>query len=165
MTNAILSIPELINLFGFTPEELALNRSGRLSVRQRQQLFYQSLGHLIRGIAVIVLDLVLMASLAGEADLRWERWMLTGTGLALLATGLLLASASAQVLMPRVRHVSGVVQRSGDADRPRILAKDVELRLSFRRWKRLPPALPGTYRVFYGPGPNLLSLEPEGQTA
>jgi hypothetical protein len=150
----------LADMFGFTLDELALNRTGLFSQRQRQQLAYQSIGYLVRGIAVIVLSTLLIVTLASRTRQPWEIALLALTsGLLAVLCGLLLFAAY-RVFRPTVQTATGPLQRSGNARDPHVSIGDRTLRISFRRWKRLPPALPGQYRVYYARGTyNLLSLE------
>jgi hypothetical protein len=141
--------------FGFTPDELALNRAGEFSARQRQTLFFLSVGYLVRGLALIVLVIVLAAAVADRHT--------TGTallGLLLAGIVLLYVRAAYQVFSPRVTVITGPLRRGQDARHPSIFAGDTELRVSFRRWKRLKASYPGTYRFYVAPDLILLSLEP-----
>jgi hypothetical protein len=141
--------------FGFTPDELALNRAGEFSDRQRQTLFFLSVGYLVRGLALIVLVIVLAATVADQHT--------TGTALlGLLLAGIVLfyLRAAYQVLFPRIAVITGPLRRGQDAYHPSIFAGDTELRVSFRRWKRLKASYPGTYRFYVAPDLILLSLEP-----
>jgi hypothetical protein len=52
------------------------------------------------------------------------------------------------------------VRQAGDPAHPALTVGTVALRVPYRRWKRLPAALPGAYRVYYGPTRWLLSIEP-----
>jgi hypothetical protein len=146
---------DLAAQFGFTPDELALNRAGEFSARQRQTLFFLSVGYLVRGLALIVLVIVLAAAVADRHT--------AGTallGLLLAGIVLLYLRATYQVLSPRVTVITGSLRRGQDARHPSIFAGDAELRVSFRRWKRLRASYPGTYRFYVAPDLILLSLEP-----
>jgi hypothetical protein len=152
---------DLARLFGFSLDELALNRTGDLSARQRQTLVFRSIGYLVRGIALIVLSVVLAAYLTTLLHRAWQ-WVLFGVLCALIAwIAALLARAAYLILAhPTIHTVMGGLRRAGDANHPRILAGDTELRVSFRRWKRLAEAYPGHYRFYVGPDQSLLSVEP-----
>jgi hypothetical protein len=146
---------DLAAQFGFTCEELALNRAGEFSARQRQTLFFLCVGYLVRGLALIVLVIVLVAAVGDQHT----------TGLVLL--GLLFAGivllylrAAYQVLFPRITVITGSLRRGQDARHPSIFAGNTELRVSFRRWKRLKESYPGTYQFYVAPALILLSLEP-----
>ncbi len=146
---------ELAAQFGFTREELALNRAGEFSARQRQTLFFLSAGYLVRGLALIVLVIVLAVAVA---DRHTAGWVLIG--LLLAGIVLLYLRAAYQVLFPRVSVIFGPLRRGQDARHPSIFAGDTELRVSFRRWKRLKASYPGMYRFYVAPALILLSLEP-----
>jgi hypothetical protein len=141
--------------FGFTPEELALNRAGEFSARQRQTLFFLSVGYLVRGLALIVLIIVLVAAVA-------DHHTIGGMLLGLLFAGIVLLylRAAYQVMFPRITVITGSLRRGSDARHPTIFAADTALRISFRRWKRLKASYPGTYRFYVAPDLILLSLEP-----
>lgn len=147
-------------MFGFTPEELALNRAGQFSTRQRQQLAYQSIGYLVRGIAVMVLSVLLTVTLAARARQPWEIAAVALTGALLVGLCGMLLFAAYRVFKPTIKTVSGPYRRGDSPRDPQVIIGDQALRVPFRRWKRLPPTLPGIYRAYYARGVyNLLSLE------
>jgi hypothetical protein len=152
---------ELAALFGFTPTERALNRAGRLSDRQQQTLFFRSVGYLVRGLALTVLNVVLAVAVAGTVRRTWQ---IAGfVTLCLLIAGMagLLVRAAYKIMFPRVETITGTLRRGTDAWHPSIFAGETELRVSFRRWKRLQEVYPGTYRFYVAPSRILLSVEPE----
>lgn len=150
---------DLARTFGFTPEELALNRAGRLSARQRQMVLYHSTGYLVRGVAALVLGVVLLAALVAGVERPWE-WALFGAAVILLAGFALgLVIAAVRVARPAMQSATGPLTRAGTASRPAVQVGALALRVSYRRWKRLPPTLPGHYRVYYSTGRELLSVE------
>jgi hypothetical protein len=146
---------DLAAQFGFTCEELALNRAGEFSARQRQTLFFLSVGYLVRGLALLVLVIVLAVAVADRNAVGIALLILLGGVIAALY-----ARAAYQVLFPRIAVLIGPLRRGQDAYHPSIFAGDTELRISFRRWKRLTGRYPGTYRFYVGPTLILLSLEP-----
>jgi len=155
-----LSAEELAGLFGFAPDALAANRAGRLSDRQRQDLRYRSIGHLVRGAITLVGGVVLIAAVSPLAEAAWERALLMGACALWLALGVLWLIAARDVARPTVSTVIGTLRRAGDPSHPAIAVNGVTLRVSYRRWKRLSAAYPGRYRAYYGPARTLLSIEP-----
>lgn len=149
---------ELCALFGFTPDELALNRSGRLSARQRQTVRFRAIGLLVRGLAFVILTVILLASQAAQLRTGWQRAL--AIAVAALAIAVWLAGVWV-VLRPDVRRVAGPCRRNGTPRHPLVNVGGEKLAVSYRRWKRLPPALPGTYVAYYStPDHALLSIEP-----
>ncbi len=152
--------PDLGRGFGFTPEELALNRAGRLSDRQRQTVVFRSVGYLIRGLALVALAVVLAAAVAPTIHTPGQIGLFAALCVLVLIIAGLLVRAAFVVAHPAVQAASGPLVRSGDARHPAITVGGVTLRTSYRRWKRLPAAFPGSYRAYYyGPELTLLSLE------
>ncbi|MBN2306013.1 MAG: hypothetical protein JXQ72_16140 [Anaerolineae bacterium] len=161
-----LDLDDLPDLFGFTPEELALNRAGRFSTRQRQQVRYHSVGYLVRGAAFLVLCMILAVTLIPLLH-RAGEWI-AFVGVCLTVIGLIVwwGIAAARIARPVVRTITGPLTRAGSANRPVVRVGDLDLRISYRRWKRLPPVLAdlsptGRYRVYYCAESTLLSLEPD----
>ncbi len=155
-----LSAEELADLLGFAPDTLAANRAGRLSDRQRQDLLYRSIGHLVRGAVMLVTGVVLIAAVYPLAEAVWERALLIGVCALWLALGILWLAAAHDVARPTVRAATGALCRAGHPSHPAIAVNGVTLRVSYRRWKRLSAAYPGRYRAYYGPARTLLSIEP-----
>ncbi len=158
-----LPVAVLSELFGFAPEALAANRAGHLTDVQRQDLLFHSLGYLVRGLVMLVLSLALIASVTPLADTLANQILLVLACAALLVLGADWLIAAYRVLRPCVWSVSGRVLRAGDPSHPALTVGEVTLRVTYRRWKRLPAALPGEYRVYYGPTRSLLSIEPVPQ--
>ncbi len=158
-----LPVAALSELFGFAPEALAANRAGHLTDVQRQDLLFYSLGYLVRGLVMLVLSLTLIASVIPLADTPTNQVLLAlaCAALVVLGTGWLIAAY--RVLRPRVWSVNGRALRAGDPAHPALAVGEVILRVPYRRWKRLPPALPGEYCAYYGPTRSLLSIEPVPQ--
>ncbi|MBN1964528.1 MAG: hypothetical protein JW910_07765, partial [Anaerolineae bacterium] len=130
-----------------------------LSRAQRQRLFFHSVGYLVNGLAWVVLNVILAAYLVPNVERWWQAAAFALlAGLCIVIGGTLLLSA-ARLIFPTVRVVDGSLERGGDIRRPCVKAGAVELRISARRWKRLPAALPGAYRVYYCER-ELLSAEP-----
>ena len=154
--NGIQPSPEdLAAQFGFTCDELVLNRAGEFSARQRQTLFFLSVGYLVRGLALLVLVIVLGVAVSDRHT--------AGIVLLVLLFGVIVAlyaRAAYQILFPHIAVIIGPLRRGQDAYHPSIFAGDTELRVSFRRWKRLKELYPGVYRFYVGPTLILLSLEP-----
>jgi len=152
---------ELAALFGFTPHELALNRIGYLSQRQRQRLFYRSVGYLVNGLGVVLLNAILLAAVAPRAQRPWQRIVLSALWVSLALFAALVVVSAWRVFSPDVKSATGPIQRGGTPRKPRVRVGAVELRISFRRWKRLAPSYPGRFTVYYaGFVGDLLSLEP-----
>lgn len=154
------TLPSLGDLFGFEPGEAALNRAGQLSPRQRQQVIYRSVGYIVRGLAVCLLNGILAAAVSPTIDRPWQRaaFVILCAFVALL--GLDLLSAAYRCLFPRVHAVAGPLVRAGNLNKPCIRVGSRDLAVNARRWKRLPPDLPGQYRAYWTTGRLLLSLEP-----
>jgi ABC-type proline/glycine betaine transport system permease subunit len=120
---------ELAALFGFSLDELALNRAGQFSDRQRQTLFFMSVGYLVRGLALVVLTVVLAAAVAETIHTRWQ---ITGFALlSLLIVGMvgLWLRAAYLVRFPHVETITGTLRRGSDDWHPSIFAGTVELRV------------------------------------
>ena len=156
-----LTAADLARLFGFTPDELALNRAGHFSTRQRQTLIFRYVGYLVRGVGLVILTIVLAATVTVFIHHPWG-WALFGLlcALIMLLAGLWVRAVTLIIVRPTIRTVIGELRRAGDANQPFILAGDTHLRVSFRRWKRLAEAYPGQYRFYIGPEHTLLSVEP-----
>ncbi len=156
-----LTTEQLATLFGFTLDELALNRAGEFSTRQRQQLVYQSIGYLLRGVGFLILSLILAITVYRQLDYSWQYAVFAAICLLLLILSGYLFFATYRVFSPTVQISEGKLIRAGSARQPAILIADRTLRISYRRWKRLPPSFPGTYRVYYARAVlNVLSIEP-----
>jgi hypothetical protein len=99
---------ELAALFGFTLEELALNRAGRLSDHQRQTLFFLSVGYLVRGLVLVVLNVILAATVADTVHTTGH--MVAFVVLCLLMAGIaaFLIRAAYIVTFPTVRIIPPV---------------------------------------------------------
>jgi hypothetical protein len=159
--NQVQSTPdELAALFGFTLEELAQNRAGHFSDGQRQTLFFQSGGYLVRGLALIALTVVLAAAVADTIHTRWQIAGFVLLGLLIMGIIGLWLRAAYLVMFPHVEMITGTLSRGSDDWHPSIFAGTVELRISFRRWKRLKESYPGLYRFYVSPTGVLLSVEP-----
>ena len=159
-----LTINELIALFGFSPEALAANRAGSVTPPQRQDSLYRAAGMLVRGLGSLILNGILIAALRPRLNGQVES---AAGGAVILLIALIAAlwiASAIRAAHPRVSTCEGTVRRAGDARHPAIQVDHVILRISFRRWKHLPPVLPGAYRVYTTHGPRLLSLEPLPQT-
>lgn len=156
-----LPVAALSELFGFAPDALTANRAGRLTDRQRQDLFYHSLGHLMRGLVMLVLGLTLVASVTPLANSPINQVLLAAACGTLLLLGTSWLVAAYRVLLhPRIQTASGPARRSGDPAHPALTVGAVTLHVPYRRWKRLPATLPGIYRAYYSPVHSLLSIEP-----
>lgn len=157
----IPAMQDLAAIFGFTPHELALNRIGLLSARQRQRLFYRSIGYLVNGLGVVCLNAILLSAVASRITRPWQRAILGFLWASLALFAVLVIVATWRVLSPSVKSVTGPIQRGGTPRKPRIQVGDLELRISFKRWKRLETAYPGCFTVYYASFVgDLLSLEP-----
>ncbi len=149
----------LAELFGFTVQEAARNRAGQLSPRQRQQCIFASIGYIVRGLAVIVLVVVLATALPASVDPGWRIALYGMAGI----MALLLIYGGTRAIWPPVAQVAGTLRRTGDDWHPQLQIGDIRLRITYRRWKHLPDTLPGPYRVYYTSTTHqLLSIEPEG---
>ncbi len=155
-----LDAAELAEHFGFTPDELALNRAGTLSARQRQAVFYRSWGYLARGVVLIVVSGGIAAWLAPSAGSTFDYVLLAGIVLLLVINAAILLADLYRVLRPTVHSVSGPLRRGDKAFRPSVFVGTSELWITSRRWRRMEPRYPGTYRAYYGPAGHLLSVEP-----
>jgi len=147
-------------MLGFAPDALIANRAGRLSDRQRQDLRYRSIGHLVRGVVMLLGGATLIAAVAPLAEAAWQRALWIGVCALWLALGVLWLAAARDVARPTVRAATGTLRRAGDPAHPAIAVNGVVLRVSYRRWKRLSAVYPGRYRAYYGPARALLSIEP-----
>ncbi|MCZ7538538.1 MAG: hypothetical protein M5U29_01160 [Anaerolineae bacterium] len=154
-----LSAEELADLFEFAPDALAANRASRLSDRQRQDLRYRSIGHLVRGAMMLVGGAVLIAAVSPLAEAAWERAPAGRRVGAVAGAGPPVADRSARRGAPHCPHGNRGLGRAGDPSHPAIAVNGVTLRVSYRRWKRLSAAYPGRYRAYYGPARTLLSIE------
>lgn len=153
-----LSARELAGMFGYTLDELALNRAGQLSARQRQDMIYRSARVFVSGAVLLLMSVITVICLYRIVPRRgW--WALLAATVLLQVTLLLVLVRL--VLRPAVHCVTGTIRRGADAWEPAIIVgESLTLRISTRRWKRLPVSLPGVYRVYYGPDARVLSLEP-----
>lgn len=158
-----LSAEDLAGMFGFAPDALNANRAGRLSDRQRQDLRYRSIGHLVRGATMLLGGAVLSAAISPLAETAWQRALWIGVCVLWLALGLLWLAAARGVARPTVHIAAGALRRAGDPSHPAITVNSVALRISYRRWKRLSAAYPGRYCAYYGPARTLLSIEPASE--
>lgn len=157
--DAPLPAGELAALFGFTLDDLALNRAGHLSARQRQDVLYRNARVFVSGAILALISVIVLAAFYRIVPRRaWFTLLALDT--VLLTT--LALTLRRFVLRPPIHTTTGTIRRGTDAWTPSIIVHDtLALRISTRRWKRLPESLPGTYRVYYGPDQRVLSLEPE----
>lgn len=154
------AVQDLAALFDFTPHELALNRVGHLSRRQRQRLFYRSVGYLVNGLGVVLLNAILLSAVAPRVQRPWQRTMLGVLWMSLALFAVLVIVSALRVFSPQVKRITGTLQRGGTPRKPRVRVGNVELRISYRRWKRLERTYPGSFTVYYaGFVGDLLSLE------
>lgn len=155
-----LPVTALAELFGFPPEALEANRAGRLTEKQRQDMFYYSVGYLVRGLVMLVLGLTLIVSVAPLARRPVNQFLLAlACGALLMLSGSWMA-ATYRILRPRVQVACGLARQAGDPAHPALAVGPVVLHIPYRRWKRLPAILPGEYCAYYGPTRSLLSIEP-----
>jgi hypothetical protein len=151
---------QLADMFGFTLDDLALNRAGQFSARQRQNLLYRSARIFVCGAALLLMSVIVIATLYQSVPQR--SWFVLLALLAILQ-GVILIILAQLVLRPPVHTATGVIRRGTDMWKPAIIVEGkCVLRTTTRRWKRLPESLPGEYRIYYGPDARLLSMEPEG---
>lgn len=155
-----LDAAELAAHFGFTPDELARNRAGTLSARQRQTVFYRSWGYLARGVVLLVVSGGIAAWLAPTASSTLDYVLLAGIALLLGINAAILLADLYRVLRPTVHSISGPLRRGDKAFRPSVFVGPVELWITARRWRQMEPHYPGTYRAYYSPAGHLLSIEP-----
>lgn len=151
---------ELADLFGFTPDELALNRAGKFSARQRQTVRYTAIGHLVRGVALVIFGAGALLMFAPQAHTARDR-VLAGllAGLLLVIVALLVVSVR-RVWFPAVYTATGSLRRGDDPWHPAVHVGDTTLRISTRRWRRLASTYPGIYCAYHDPLGRLLSIEP-----
>lgn len=146
---------------GFSPEELALNRAGRLSDRQRQTVRFQGIRLVVVGAALILLNVLLAAAVAPTVPPS-EKPALGVLVLLIAVLVFMVGRASAEVLLPHVHTVTGPLCTAGSARSPRLRAGNHLLVISYRRWQRWQKLdAPGRqmYRTYYV-GRTLLSVEP-----
>lgn len=151
---------QLAALLGFTGDELALNRMGKFSDRQRQTLFFMSVGYLARGLVLIMSTIIMAAVVADTVHTTVQRAGLVLLGLLIIGISGLWLHTARQIVFPHVETVIGPLRRGHDAWHPSIWAGNTELRISYRRWKRLKESYPGLYRFYVAPSLILLSVEP-----
>ncbi len=158
---APLSATDLADRFGFTLDELALNREGQFSACQRQTVYYRSWGYLARGIVLVVLGTGITLTLTRSAETRRD-WTLIGVLVILgaIAVALLILNGI-RTLRPTVQIVSGSLRRGEDAWHPSILVGDTVVSITTRRWCHLDTHFPGIYRAYLDPFGRLCSIEPE----
>jgi len=153
------TVDALARWFGFTPDELALNRAGRLSPRQRQTVFFQGVRVIILGVTLIVLSVMLAAAVAPGVRTGPQRVAFGVLLLLVAALGVLVLRAAGEVLYPRVRCVCGPLAPAGSPRQPLLRAGDRLLAISYKRWRRLGIFGDQPYRTYYA-GRTLLSVEP-----
>lgn len=158
---ASLPVTALAALFGFEPDEVALNRAGRLSLRQRQDARYRDMSGVVRGTAGVVLTSILAASLHAQLSPAAQAALVAG----IAALAALAIRAGYRMLYPGVARATGTLSRAGNARYPAIAIDGWMVRVSYRRWKRLPDT-PGRYVVYYTRTTRrLLSIEPWNEDA
>ena len=156
------TVDALAQWFGFSAEELALNRAGYLSARQRQNVTFQGIGIILMGGTLILLDTLLAARVAPSARTQPERLALYVLVLLIVFLGIVISRGAADILVPRVRYVTGPLGAAGSARSPRLRAESHLLMISYRRWQRwqtLAAPERQIYRTYYV-GITLLSVEP-----
>lgn len=155
-----LSASELAEHLGFALDELALNRQGMLSARQRQTLRYDAIGHLLRGSGTLVLGAILLATVGPRAHTSAAFALLVLAAGALVSVAGLWAYACWRVWHPAVRTIRGPLRRGTDPWHPAVIVGEEALRISPRRWRRLPAQPGGTYCAYVDPSGRLLSIAP-----
>lgn len=157
---ALLSAADLADRFGFTLDELALNREGQLSARQRQTVFYRSWGYLARGIVLVVLSTGITLTLTRSAETRRDWALIVVLAILGAIAASLLILNGIRTLRPTVQIVSGPLRRGEDAWHPSILVGDTVVSITTRRWCHLETHFSGIYRAYLDPVGRLLSIEP-----
>jgi len=150
---------QLADWLGFTPDELAANRSGRLSTRQHRDMLYRHVGDLVRGAVAFCLGCILLATVAQSADRVWEQVLSGMAFVALIVLGGTWVLAIARLAHPQVHTVSGSLCRGANPAKPHVVIGSTSLRITFRRWKHLPDHFGGRYRAYYDSLNTLLSVE------
>lgn len=153
------TVDALARWFGFTPDELALNRAGCLSTRQRQNVLFQGVRVIVLGVVLIVLNVMLAAAVAPGARSGPQQAAFGALIVLIAAIIVLVLRAAGEVLFPRVRCVCGPLSPAGSARQPLLRAGDRLLAISYRRWRRLGVFGDRPYRAYYA-GRTLLSVEP-----
>ncbi|HML24893.1 MAG TPA: hypothetical protein PKD09_24775 [Aggregatilinea sp.] len=147
--------------FGFSPDELALNQEGQLSVRQKQTVRFQGVRIIIVGSVLILLDMLLAAAIAPTVPPS-ERPALVALLVLIVALMVIVGRASTEILKPRVHLIEGPLHATGTARNPRLRVENHILIVSYRRWLRwkgLDRPERQRYRIYYA-GRTLLSVEP-----
>lgn len=154
-----LSAAQLADLFGFTLDDLALNRLGQFSAQQRQNLIYRSVRIFVCGAALLLMSVIVIATLYQRVP--WHsRFVLLA--LLVILQGVTLTFFARLVLHPPVHTATGAIRRGTDMWKPAIIVEEkCVLRITTRCWKRLQQSFPGKYRVYYGPDARPLSIEPD----
>jgi len=149
--------PEVL---GFTPDELALNRQGQMSARQRQTLWYHQVGYLVRGVAMMILNLILISYLMPRLEQAMHKALLGVIVVLVMIIAGYLIIGFYRTWSPVVHTVTGPLTIGGSEQSPRLHIGSLSLRISRRAWRRLEGTYPGPFRVYYSPAGDLLSLEP-----
>ncbi|NDJ77562.1 MAG: toll/interleukin-1 receptor domain-containing protein [Chloroflexi bacterium] len=153
------SASQLATLFGFTLEELELNRSGKLSSRQRS--IYRQDARL-SFIAALVLGLPALGALVAvvQTGLHCLRVSLGVLSLLLGWLAITLFFATIQYLFGRINWAEGELRRSAEWTRPWIEVGNERIDIPLNIWQRLPTSYPGEFRAYFDPMEDLLSIEP-----
>lgn len=156
------TVGELQQLFGFTQEELELNRQGKPSKRQRTETT-DGMGC---GMAIIVTPLT---ALIGIDYFMLANGVLTGTGatigtIALVIMALLLAFflwIGFDIFFGKVQNYQGTAQIKSSENGTQVVISGRILSPNSRAAKKLPQIIPGHYKVYkHSSNSKLLSIEP-----
>ncbi|WP_162909923.1 hypothetical protein [Aggregatilinea lenta] len=156
------TVEALTRWFGFSLEELALNRVGRLSARQRQNVRFQGLCIIVVGGVLVLLDMLLTVTVAPTAKTMAENLALDALVLLNAVIVVIIGLAAVEILLPRVHTFTGPLCLAGTPRSPRLRAGDRLLVIPYRRWQRwqrLNAPDRQLYRTYYV-GRTLLSIEP-----
>jgi len=147
------SAEELAEIFGFTMDELLLNRNMDISKRQRSSI----LSNFWTG-CVIELILLFTTLLIHNEILRAVLFVM------LCIIGLIIASNLYAYLFPRVKSITGTVKRTGSKRNPKLQVRDQSLILNIKDRDLVSETYEGRYRAFYATSSYgasiLLSIEP-----
>jgi hypothetical protein len=161
---------ELGSIWGFTREELVLNRAGRVSTKQRFHLFLNGLWLLGFGLlaiagAFIMTYFVLFGSNDSlSINHLWQRIILIlfaiFMDLFLLLFGVAASSIAYKSLSPKIETAIGPLTYSGTNKSPYLVVGDKALSVSAKRWNKMRASYPGQFCMYYIPENHLLSIEP-----
>jgi hypothetical protein len=167
-----LTVAQLRQLYGFTLQELNLNRQEKMSERQRSQSRAGARGNFYAGVGMALVAGLFWFALTEGALHDWTEflagfrgfciWGLLFPFVGILAPLGVLGAMMLTIdgLRCKVTVTEGSLKRVGNESSHEIQVGEDKRIVPRERWKRLAVSYPGKYRVYSNEDRHLLSIEP-----